>query len=253
VHRGDEASLQGFSTLNRPRLYPWVEGMAHLADPLPYALIGLALTGVAMARRRWRVALAVPAVLFATGFTTAQLKHLFASQRLDEWLGSGQISAASWPSGHATASMTLALLAVLVAPARLRPSVAAVGGAFALGVSYAILALRWHFPTDVLGGFLVAATYMLFTLAGLAWVEARHPSARQDAPTRPVDAIVPLGLGVSAGLVGLMVVAARPGAVRHTIATHTSFLVVAGLIGVVALALSLLMAAGLRSARSPSA
>ena len=63
---------------------------------------------------------------------------------------------ASWPSGHATAAMSFALCAVLAAPARLRPLVAAVGAAFAVAVCYSFLALAWHYPSDVLGGFLVA-------------------------------------------------------------------------------------------------
>ena len=52
--------------------------------------------------------------------------------------------------------MALALCAVLAVPARWRPAAATAGGLFALGVAYAILALGWHFPSDVIGGYLVA-------------------------------------------------------------------------------------------------
>src|SRR4051812_30123328 len=136
----DAQTLDGFLGLNKPRLTPVLDHVAHLADPAPYALTALLLALVALARGRRRSALAIPLVFVLTGMTTELLKHVVASPRVDEWLGSApQIAAASWPSGHATAAMTMALCAVLAAPPRLRPTVAAVGGAFAVAVAYAIL------------------------------------------------------------------------------------------------------------------
>src|SRR3954447_20400310 len=66
----DAATLQGFVDLNRPRLTPWLSHVAHLADPAPYALIGLALILIALARRRGRVALAIAIVLIGSEVTT---------------------------------------------------------------------------------------------------------------------------------------------------------------------------------------
>src|SRR5439155_23534114 len=143
----DAATLQGFVDLNRPRLTPLLSHVAHLADPAPYGLIGLALVMVALARRRARVALAIAVVLICSEVTTEALKPLLSHPRPQEWLGKGQIAAASWPSGHATAAMALALCAVLAVPARWRPAAAAAGGLFALAVAYAILVLGWHFPS----------------------------------------------------------------------------------------------------------
>jgi membrane-associated phospholipid phosphatase len=98
--------------------------------------------GVALWRRRPHRALAVAIVLVATGATTHVLKHLLAEPRLADWLGFyGQIEDASWPSGHSTAAMTLALCAVMVSPPAVRAITALVGGAFATGVGYATLAL----------------------------------------------------------------------------------------------------------------
>src|SRR5437764_671376 len=130
VHVHDSATLQGFVVLDQPRVAPVADFVAHLADPLPYALIGLALAAVAAARRRLSVALAIPPLLVATEVTTQLLKQLLAHPRFDEWLGASQIPAASWPSGHATAAMTLALCAVIAAPAALRPLAAFAGGGF---------------------------------------------------------------------------------------------------------------------------
>ena len=93
--------------------------------------------------------------------TTQLLKPLLAAPRPITLLEFPVVAAASWPSGHATAVMSLALCSVLAAQARLRPFVAALGAAFAVAVCYSFLELGWHYPSDVLGGFLVAAAWTL--------------------------------------------------------------------------------------------
>jgi membrane-associated phospholipid phosphatase len=244
----DSATLQGFVGLDRPRLTPFVSFVAHLADPVPYALIGLALIGVALARGRALLAVAIPVVMVMAGATTETLKPLLAHPRYAEWLGDGQIAAAAWPSGHATAAMALALCGVLAAPSRLRPTAAAIGGAFAVGVSYAILVLGWHFPSDVIGGFFVAALWTLLAIAALNALEAGHPvHARRAEPARPADAIAPLVLGGGAAAAAAMVALARPTAVAEYAAAHTTF--VAGALAIAALALAL-AAALVRGVRS---
>jgi membrane-associated phospholipid phosphatase len=128
----DRAILHGFVGLDRPSVHSEINVLAHLCDPLPYALAGLACVGVALARRRgWR-SLAVLSLLVVTGATTQALKHVLAHPRFTEWLGTdNQISATAWPSGHSTAAMTLALCAVLVAPPAWRLAAGVVGGTFA--------------------------------------------------------------------------------------------------------------------------
>ena len=120
-----------------------------------------------------------------------------------------QIDATSWPSGHSTAAMTLALCAVLVAPPALRAATALLGGAFAVGVGYAVLVLGWHFPSDVLGGFLVAGLWTSLAVAVLHRVEAPEPARRPaweplGAPSAPGAAVVAaVVLGVRADTVAL--------------------------------------------------
>jgi membrane-associated phospholipid phosphatase len=248
AHVRDAVALQGFTALNRPRLTPFIAQIAHLADPVPYALIGLGLAGVALARRRPRVAAAIVALLVLTGWTTQTLKPLLASPRYDEWLGTGQIAAASWPSGHATAAMTLALCAILAVPGRARPTVAAVGAAFAVSVSYAILALGWHFPSDVLGGFLVATTWTSLAVAVLVGLEQRHPSGlRREVALRPLDALPALALSVAVGALVVGVGLARPEEVARFAAGNATFVAGAAVIAALAVALVLGLARGVRS------
>jgi membrane-associated phospholipid phosphatase len=249
--QGDAHTLQGFIGLNAPRLTPALDRIAHLADPAPYALAALVLALVALVRGRWRVALGIPVVFVLTGFTTEALKRLLAGPRLEEWLGSGaHIAAASWPSGHSTAAMTMALCAVLAAPPRLRPTVAAVGGAFAVAVAYAILTLGWHFPSDVFGGYLVAGMYVMLLVSLIAWTEQRWPSRRGvEATARPGDALPAFGVAVLAAGAALGLALARPQQLAGYAATHTTFVAGALAIAVLAVVLAATMAAGFRAPR----
>jgi membrane-associated phospholipid phosphatase len=246
---GDNATLLGFTSLNRPRVTPLLDHVAHLCDPVSYGLIGFALASVALARRRPRVAGLVVGLLFATGWTTQTLKPLLASPRYDEWLGSGQIAAASWPSGHATAAMTLALCGMLVAPRRLRPTAAAVGALFATAVGYSILALGWHFPSDVLGGYLVAATWTALGIAGLLALEQRRPGrVRAERPPRPVDEAAPLAVGGAALAAALVITLRRPEEAGAFAVAHTASVIGAAGIAALAVGLALTLARSVRTA-----
>src|SRR4051812_19396177 len=86
--------------------------------------------------------------------------------------------------------MALAFGAVLVAPVAWRPLVAVGGAVFALGVSESIMLLAWHYPSDVAGGFLVAASCAFATVAALRAAEARWPErSGRDAARRAIRAV----------------------------------------------------------------
>ena len=162
---------------------------------------------------------AVVALLAVTGASTQIIKHATAQPRFEAWLGTDQIGPASWPSGHSTAAMTLALCAVLVAPPSLRVAVALLGGAFAAAVGYTVLVLGWHFPSDVLGGFVMAGMWTAFAVAMLRVVERRPAESRADSEEASVrDRAV--GIGVAAGaILAAAVVAVAP---RDQIALYAS-------------------------------
>ncbi|HMJ34079.1 MAG TPA: phosphatase PAP2 family protein [Baekduia sp.] len=253
TQQGDARTLNGFVDLNAPGLSPTLNTIAHLADPAPYALAGLGLALVALLRGRWRVALLIPVLFVLTGATTESLKQLLASPRVDEWLGHSQIAAASWPSGHSTAAMTMALSAVLAAPPRLRPTVAALGGAFALAVAYAILTLGWHFPSDVFGGYLVAATYVLLGIAAVSAADLRWPTRRgAEGVTRPVDVVPALAVAMLAAGAAAGLALARPHALVGYAETHTTFVAGAIAIAVLATLLAGVLAAGFRGGHAPA-
>jgi membrane-associated phospholipid phosphatase len=244
VERADESIFHGFVGLNRPRVGSVALSIASLCNPDPYVYLAAVPVIVALCRRRVRVAAVIAAILLGANLTTQLLKPALAVHH--PGLGTG-----AWPSGHATAAMSLALCCVLAAPARWRPAVAALGGVFAVAVSYSFLTLGWHYPSDVLGGFLVATAWTLLGVAAVLGSYSRHPHAAQRAiGTRLTvgEALGPLAL-VLVGALALVVVVllARPHGVVEYARMHKAFIVGAAAIGVFGLALASGLTLALRS------
>lgn len=252
LHHADAVTLHGFISLNRASIHPVVSDIAHIADPAPYGLLGLLLIGIALVQGRVRVAAAVIVVLLGTAVTTDYvLKPLLAAPRYDAVLGFRQVPDASFPSGHATASMALALCAILVASPRFRPYVAALGAVFAIAVSYAFLTLGWHYPSDVLGGYLVSGAWMCAAVAALRFADSRWPAhTGRQAAGRLLSRVQLRALATTVAVVVLalvvVVAAVAPHRAVDFLRVHTIFAVGAGAIALASLAVAGVLAAILR-------
>ncbi len=234
--RADHYVFDGFGGLQRPRVNSLAASIARLCSPQSYVYLAAIPVLMALMRRRTRVALAVITIILCANLTTELLKPLLAQPRTTACVpGVAYIAPASWPSGHATAAMALALCIVLAAPARLRPAAAALGAMFAVAVSYSFLTLGWHYPSDVFGGFLVAGIWTLLGIAALSAI-ARNRPAEAAARVSLGDALRPpaVALLVSLVVAGLVLVA-RPHAVVAYASAHTAFVVGAGAIAALAL------------------
>jgi membrane-associated phospholipid phosphatase len=73
--------------------------------------------------------------------------------------------ASSFPSGNSAGALAIALAFLLVVPRPLRVATVAMGTAFTLAVSAGLLILDYHYPSDVLGGWLVALGWCFALLA----------------------------------------------------------------------------------------
>ncbi|MEA2242857.1 MAG: hypothetical protein QOD24_2413 [Solirubrobacteraceae bacterium] len=246
----DGAALRAFAGVARTPLQPSIHGVAVLADPLPFVLGGALLVGVALLRRRPLMAAIVPAVLVGANACTQLLKPALADLRIIDIGPMDRIYTGSWPSGHATASMSLALCLVLVVGPRLRPLAALVGATYAIGVGYALVALGWHLPSDVLGGYLVAASFTLVGAAALAALERRRPVPAARRRAGPREAIPWAGAAAFAAVLAALALAFAlvrqyPQLVTAT-ARHAETLLVASVIGALGLALTAGLALALR-------
>jgi membrane-associated phospholipid phosphatase len=175
----DATALHDLTTLDRPRLESVGNFMLHMLEPLLVVIWGAALVLVALARSKPRVAIAVATVMSLAPLTAETLKPVLA-HRHDSVDGT-VIGPASWPSGHSTAALSVVLCAVLVAPKRWRPAVAAAGALYAAVIGFVLLVLAWHMPSDVLGGYLLATLWMALALAGVRLSERVWPPSTADA------------------------------------------------------------------------
>jgi membrane-associated phospholipid phosphatase len=250
VSSADAGALHGLGSLtDHPLLRHVANLFAHSADPGPI-VAGLAgLCAIALVRRRPLRALAAAVLVGGAGAATLLVKAAAAHPRYHPVLGFHQLDASAFPSGHTTAAMSLALAGVMVAGRRWRTPAAIAAGVYALGVSVSLIILRWHFPSDVLGGMLVATMVSLLVVAGLRLLEGR-PLDRAVAPR-----LSPHSAGIRTGeaTVGLLAAAAagavllRPHEVAGFAAAHTSATLAVAAIAAVAVGLVSALAAELEA------
>jgi membrane-associated phospholipid phosphatase len=154
--------------------------LADTFDPLPYALLLLAVVAAAVLHHRARAGALASAVMLGAPITTEILKRLLAHPRSAD---APYLPPDAWPSGHTTAAAAFAIALVLVTPPPHRRRVIAAGLVLVVAVGIALVALRSHFPSDVLGGLCVAAAW------GVAAFALERPGAGVSPAARsPRDA-----------------------------------------------------------------
>ncbi len=101
----------------------------------------------------------------------------------------GIAGGSSYPSGTVAAVAALATAATLVMPRLVRPLMAAVGLVATIGTSVAVIVLRWHYPTDALGGIAVGigAVLVLDGILHVPWAIASAFRGSRHDRTLPVQ------------------------------------------------------------------
>lgn len=235
----DAAALHGFVAVGRSPIDEAAHILANLFNPLPYSVACLITITWAAKTRGLRTAAAVTVLLGGANVSSQVLKPLLAHHRelYHTEFKLYNIDAAAYPSGHSTAVMALALAVLIIVPRAYRPLFAALGALATVAVSFSILILEWHFPSDVVGGYLSATAWGLTAFAALRYANMRWPdrgtmriAARQaiSAPSTAAIARVALGLAV----VGCVIAATRAHQIASFAQRHTAFVAVASAIAV---------------------
>ena len=155
---------------------------SHLANELvrlgslPVLLTGVAVIFVVAIFRDWVRAFACA----SAPIVAVEVVEHIAKPMVGRQIGAGSFT---YPSGTVAAVAALATAVFLVSPRLLRP-LSAVGGALAVAaVGAAVLVLRWHYPTDVIGGVWVGsgAVFLIDAVAHVPWLLA-PPRPWSDAP-----------------------------------------------------------------------
>ncbi len=186
AQHADADLLAKFAARDSGEVGSLADAFAALGDPMPLLLMLLAACIVGLARGRSLDAAAAAVVVIGANVTTQLLKATFSHPRFQSALGAEQLGEVPFPSGHVTAAASIAIAFAFVAPRELRGLVAALGAGFVAGVGIAVMVLDWHFPSDVLGGILVASGWGFAVLAVRRAIEGGD-AAKGDAqaPSRP--------------------------------------------------------------------
>jgi membrane-associated phospholipid phosphatase len=154
-----------------------------LADWVPEVILVVSVCLIALLQGRYHRAIAAVALVGGGAIVAQLLKVALANPRYQPILGDHQIAEDGFPSGHASGAVTMAVATLLVAPSSWRSPMTAIGIALTLVVSASVVVLHLHFPSDVLGGWLVAAAWCATLVAiGLVPSPIRTPGRKRDTP-----------------------------------------------------------------------
>jgi membrane-associated phospholipid phosphatase len=132
--------------------------ITHLGDTVTIALVDLAAVVLCLVRRQARVALFVAVTGFGTWALRLALRELVGRPRPEDafWTAEGL----SFPSGHTANSAAMAIIVTVVLWPLLAPVprriVVAVAALVPLAVGLSRVAGGVHWPSDILGGLLLA-------------------------------------------------------------------------------------------------
>ncbi len=195
--RIDDAALDGRT--HRQAVLDATSRLLNTISVASLALGTIAIMLVALLRHRPHLALTAGVVIGGSCVTTELLKRYILDRpdlvgRVDT-LGMTN----SFPSGHSTVAMSLAVALVIVVAEEVRPLAALLGFVYATLVGAGTVTAGWHRPSDVLGAYLVVTAWAGVSVAVLLLAEG---AVRERAPTlvRRMPSLSPFLAGAGIGL-----------------------------------------------------
>jgi len=149
-----------------------------------WVAVGAIAVAIGLARGRVRDAVFAALLIAGTGGLDLALKALLTHPRYQPVpVGSDAYPwSDSFPSGHSAGSLAMSLAFLTVVPLSWRTPTAVAGLVFTLYVSLGVLVLRYHYPSDVLAGWLLALGWYFALLA--VPVRLIHPFRGKGARER---------------------------------------------------------------------
>jgi len=192
----DNAALVGRTT--RPEVVRATDRLLNTISVSSLVLVGGVIVLIALLRGRPHLALTAAVLVVGANLTTEVLKHWILGRPT---LVQPNPLGPSFPSGHSTVAMSLALALVLVVPETARALTALGAFAYAALVGVGVVTAGWHRPSDVAGAYLVTTAWAaLATAFLLAW----RGTTRVRRPRQALAPLVP-PLLVGGGLVLLVI------------------------------------------------
>lgn len=158
--------------------------LSFLGD-FPVFLVTVALFGLLAWRKRWWDAACYGLAVGGSEILVGTLKVVFDRPRPEDALA--VLDSAAFPSGHAARIVVFAGATVYVLDRHLRARSARAGVllaaiALTLLMGLARLGLRVHYPSDVLGGYLIGAAWLAAVLLVVEFFVKRTPAGPGEPP-----------------------------------------------------------------------
>jgi len=154
--------------------------ITHLGDGITLLLLSLPALGWLFCKGHRRLCGIGTMAIGGLFLISPVLKPLFGRARPDLVEHLVQVSSHSYPSGHALRSAGIYLILILLwsnfAPAGAKPVLLAAGVTVAIAVGLSRIYLGVHWPTDIIAGWIIAASWVVLWRHGL----------RQVGPSMPV-------------------------------------------------------------------
>jgi len=155
---------------------------SHLANELvrlgskPVLIVGVIVVFLVAIFRDWVRAFACAA---APVIAVEIVEHI-AKPMVGREIATGNFT---YPSGTVAAIAALSTALFLVSPRLVRPLTALAGVAAVTGTGLAVLVLRWHYPTDVVGGVRVGseAVFLIVAFVHMPWLFSSRRVAAEAA------------------------------------------------------------------------
>jgi undecaprenyl-diphosphatase len=164
----DRAALRAVERLHGRSLTKAVKTITALGTLELVAPLTIVVVGAAMLLRRLRAAALMVLAVVGADLLQLGLKPLFDRPRPHVFPHLEQIGSAAYPSGHAIVSAALAFALVAICWRRpWRAAAASVAAVYVLAVGFSRIYLGVHYPSDVLGGWLLAAAWVSILCAAL--------------------------------------------------------------------------------------
>ncbi len=187
--RLDQSALRhlGWSTQAR-------RSVSTVLDVITIGGMALVLAGcvvIALARRRWSLAVGAVVLVGLSNLAAQLLKHQILT-RPD--LGRSDLN--SFPSGHTTVAASIAMAALLVVPRSMRWLVAVLGSVSVAVTGVGTVVAGWHRPSDVVAALLLTLAVGSSVVAVLTLWRGTDPGAPPAGRTLAVIAALPVAAAV---------------------------------------------------------
>jgi membrane-associated phospholipid phosphatase len=191
-----DTAMSGAARSDLPQAWIDVASVVtHLGDGLPLLAAAFALTVVLLIRKRYGTAAFVVLAAASTELAWLGLRAVVGRDRpVDNHVG---LDTPAFPSGHSVHAVTAGLVAIVLLWPYVgrvaRWSIAGVAAVAALAVGATRVVLLAHWPSDVLGGYLLAVGLVL-ALAYLLPIGSRATTASAASSANVPAATTPTGM-----------------------------------------------------------